>query len=129
MEAKQRRQAEKKRQIQELINLKQLLREKIQKRGINLEQFFKSCDSNKDGVFSHDEFEQAFVVLEIGVAKSDIRRFIALADANKDGRVDFKEFNSVLNSPDVDLNESEIERAGIINTDVDFDASFEQFEN
>jgi hypothetical protein len=29
----------------------------------------------------------------------------------------------------VELNESEIERAGIINTDVDFDASFEQFEN
>ena len=67
--------------------------------------------------------------MDIEVSKSDLRRFIALSDANKDGRVDFKEFYNVLNSADQDLNESEIERADIANSDVDFDASFEQFDN
>lgn len=70
----------------------------------------------------------AFAVLQIEVSKSDIRRFIQLSDSNKDGRVDYKEFYNVLNSPDEDLNESDLDRAGVIHTDVDFDASFEEFD-
>ena len=34
----------------------------------------------------------------------------------------------MLNAPDEDLNESALERVGVINTDVDFEASFEQFD-
>jgi hypothetical protein len=46
-----------------------------------------------------------------------------MTDSNKDGRVDFNEFTSVLNEPDVD--EDDMERAGLATTEVDLDASFE----
>ena len=71
----------------------------------------------------------AFVAMDIEVTKADLRRFIALSDSNRDGRIDFNEFYSVLNSPDEDLNESELNRAGVIaEAEVDFEASFEKFD-
>jgi len=111
LEVKRRKQDEKRKMLEELIHLKQLLREKIQETGVDIEQFFNKCDADKNGVFSYTEFEQAFVVLDIQVPRADLRRFIAMADANKDGRVDYKEFLYVLNSADQELNESEIDRA------------------
>jgi len=128
LEVKRRKQDEKRKMLEELIHLKQLLREKIQETGVDIEQFFNKCDADKNGVFSYTEFEQAFVVLDIQVPRADLRRFIAMADANKDGRVDYKEFLYVLNSADQELNESEIDRAGIDHSQVDFDASFEHFD-
>lgn len=116
----------KKQEIKELRKLKQIVREKIAQRGIDIKELFEKFDSNGDGNFSLMEFECAFNALGIEVAKADLRRFIKITDANRDGRVDFKEFYDVLHSEDLD--ESEIERAGLGESQVDFDASFEDFD-
>jgi hypothetical protein len=50
-----------------LKRLKKELKDKIAKRGLNLEVFFKKFDKNGDGVFSHLEFECAFTALGIDV--------------------------------------------------------------
>ncbi|TNV86076.1 hypothetical protein FGO68_gene9698 [Halteria grandinella] len=124
--AKQERQKLKQLKLNELKRLKKELNDKIAKRGLNIETFFQKFDRNGDGVFSHLEFECAFTALGIDVAKEDLRRFIDMTDANKDGRVDFNEFYSVLNEPEID--EDDMERAGIVTTEAELDASFEQME-
>ena len=96
LEVKRRKQDEKRKMLEELIHLKQLLREKIQETGVDIEQFFNKCDADKNGVFSYTEFEQAFVVLDIQVPRADLRRFIAMADANKDGKITLDEMQSYL---------------------------------
>lgn len=98
---KQKRQEEIKQRKEEYLRIKQELRERIAERGIDIETFFKLFDKNGDGVFSQLEFECAFVALEIGVRRDDLRRFMALTDSNKDGKVDFKEFSAALNTQEM----------------------------
>lgn len=120
---KQEKERMRKQKLEELRRLKKELNSQIAKRGLDLETFFRKFDRNGDGVFSHLEFECAFTALGIDVSKDDLRRFIDLTDANKDGRVDFGEFNAVLNGPD--LVEEDMQRAGIVETEADLNASFE----
>ena len=105
------------------------MREKIAERGIDIADFFKKFDKNGDGVFNHIEFEMAFVAMDIEITRTELRRFVALADANKDGRVDFNEFYSILNRPDDDFAESEMDKAlEVAESEIDFEASIERFE-
>lgn len=112
--------------IDELNRLRNILREKIAEKGIDIEGFFKMFDKNGDGVFHPREFELAFVALDIEVAKADLRRFIHLTDTNNDGRIDFKEFHTVLHAQN-EFNQSDIDKAGG-DIEADLDASFEAFE-
>jgi len=117
---KQKRQEEITRRKEEYLRIKQELRERIAERGIDIEGFFKLFDKNGDGVFSQLEFECAFVALEIGVRRDDLRRFMALTDSNKDGKIDFKEFSAALNCQEMFNDDDYIE-------EMDLEASIENF--
>ena len=62
---------------------------------------FKHFDENGDGCFSQQEFELAFIAMEIDFKSKELRRLIELGDKNKDGKISFDEFNQMLYGQDV----------------------------
>ena len=83
--------------------MRKRLRAAIKAQGpdFSLAEMFKRFDFNGDGCFSQQEFESAFIVMEIGFKSKDLRRLIELGDKNKDGVISFDEFNDMLYGMDV----------------------------
>jgi protein fantom len=73
-------------------NVIDMVRKRIQEKGLNLKDAFAAFDENKDGIISAAEFIRAFRIMQLGLNDSEIELILRYFDTSHDGKVNYKEF-------------------------------------
>ena len=69
-----------------------MVRKRIQDKGLNVKDAFAAFDENKDGIISAAEFIKAFRVMQLGLSDSEIELVLKYFNAGRDGKINFREF-------------------------------------
>ena len=70
----------------------ELVRERIQQKGLNLKEAFEAFDENNDGVIDDREFKRTMRVVQLGLTEIEIDRILKWFDPNGTGRIMYKAF-------------------------------------